>query len=177
MFRGRAHHEYEHAGLTPWFGTADAEARESCLGRAKSTALRNCPFPTRNPRKDFSINFPCCHVFNQHAAAKIVALHSVPEMILSRLKLYECTLTDEVLEMHKLFRVAFLIAMTIGFLDPAISAPTNCSEVYASRMRFCATKVDKTYKCRGFCPAELESCKATGNWYGLRRQWTGLKRN
>jgi hypothetical protein len=79
--------------------------------------------------------------------------------------------------MHKLFLVAFLITMTFDFSDLAIGAPTRCSEAYASCMRFCTTKADMTGRCSAFCPAEFESCKATGNWYGRRRQWTGLKRN
>jgi hypothetical protein len=83
--------------------------------------------------------------------------------------------------MHKSILLASLImiTMTFVFFNPAMSAPpSSCSEVYARCVHNCETRPSgKPFKCRGFCPAELESCKATGNWYGLGRQWTGFERN
>jgi hypothetical protein len=81
--------------------------------------------------------------------------------------------------MRPFLLVPFLIMTTISFPISAIGAPpTSCSEAYSRCTHTCETRPSgKIYKCRGFCPAELESCKATGNWYGLSRQWTGLRRD
>ena len=78
-------------------------------------------------------------------------------------------------KMRNVIFAAVMITASVGLLDSA-RAEKSCSDMYAGCVNFCNTQ-RPTPKCRGFCPSELESCKKTGTWNGIRGQHTGLKRD
>jgi len=78
--------------------------------------------------------------------------------------------------MYNYLLVAFLIATTISFSNSAVGAPSSCREAYAGCMQRCNSPQGMR-NCHQYCPAELESCKATGNWNSKFGSWTGLRRD
>ena len=78
-------------------------------------------------------------------------------------------------KMRNVIFAAIVITTAVGS-SGSTRAEKSCSDMYAGCVSFCNTQ-RPTAKCRGFCPSELESCKKTGTWNGIRGQHTGLKRD